>query len=244
MNHDSSVPPPSSRRQPENTDPSQAGHQWNNRITRRSFLKRTGGATLATMVTWHGTTMHSKGEEQGVGANSDDIWGMLCASPELVNSPVIVPILLDIPQAGGGVIPVTVRIEASSSKFRDPQGTEPYNFTSFSGTVSVDVIQGGVIKSFATYYSDYDVYCDGNTGVMSGGASNRPWLEKILTFIIGTTLVSLKFNIITPAVVGQLVVITGVSISGGAKTAEDEIFLFNFDPNFVKIENFFFPKKK
>lgn len=56
MNHNPSVPSPSDDRQSESTA---SGTEWNNGITRRSFLKRTGGATLATMVTWHLATDQS-----------------------------------------------------------------------------------------------------------------------------------------------------------------------------------------
>jgi hypothetical protein len=65
MNNEPLVPPPSSNSQPENF--SSAGHDWNNGITRRSFLKRTGGATLATMVTWHGVVNRTYAEAVGNG---------------------------------------------------------------------------------------------------------------------------------------------------------------------------------
>lgn len=38
------------------------GHLWNDSINRRRFLKRTGGATVATFVTWNLTSINSRGE--------------------------------------------------------------------------------------------------------------------------------------------------------------------------------------
>jgi hypothetical protein len=44
----------STSRQPEKSNLASVGQDWNNRATRRGFLKRTGGATLgATFIGWH-----------------------------------------------------------------------------------------------------------------------------------------------------------------------------------------------
>lgn len=58
MNRDQPVTLPSNNSQPENTSLS-AGHEWNNGITRRSFLKRTGGATLGAMIVLHHASVGS-----------------------------------------------------------------------------------------------------------------------------------------------------------------------------------------
>ena len=70
MSNASSLPPSSPYSQPESNDRIAAGNEWNNGITRRSFLKRTGGATLATMVTWHGMTLDSSAAGTGVAGES------------------------------------------------------------------------------------------------------------------------------------------------------------------------------
>ena len=56
MKHEPSVPPQSPRSQSEISRAS-SGHEWNNGISRRSFLKRTGGATVGTLVAWYSSSM-------------------------------------------------------------------------------------------------------------------------------------------------------------------------------------------
>jgi hypothetical protein len=46
---------------------SQGGALWNSAIGRRTFLKRTGGATLATALALHGTRMQVQAAETGAG---------------------------------------------------------------------------------------------------------------------------------------------------------------------------------
>lgn len=58
------------------TSGSSEGHQWNSGVTRRSFLKRTGGATLATMVAWHSTQNHAHALVAGTGNSICP--GLLC----------------------------------------------------------------------------------------------------------------------------------------------------------------------
>lgn len=67
MTNDPFVPAPSSPGQPEKTGHAAPGHDWNNSITRRNFLRRTGGATVATVAVWHGMTNQSfaTGPHQG-----------------------------------------------------------------------------------------------------------------------------------------------------------------------------------
>lgn len=50
---------PSQSESPESGLPA-TGSDWNNGISRRSFLKKTGGATVATMVTWHGMKLNAE----------------------------------------------------------------------------------------------------------------------------------------------------------------------------------------
>lgn len=50
---------------PNGDDQSAVGNAWNNSLSRRRFLKRSGGATLATLVAWHGTTVRSEASEPG-----------------------------------------------------------------------------------------------------------------------------------------------------------------------------------
>ncbi|HEY8961565.1 MAG TPA: twin-arginine translocation signal domain-containing protein, partial [Luteolibacter sp.] len=40
-----------------------------NDVTRRTFIKRTGGATVAAMVTWNLATLEARAEEGGSGSN-------------------------------------------------------------------------------------------------------------------------------------------------------------------------------
>ncbi len=72
------TPPPSPRSQPESIAPTSAGHEWNNGITRRSFLKRTGGATVATFLSWNLTVKNSQAATPGQAAGSGcKQWGSL-----------------------------------------------------------------------------------------------------------------------------------------------------------------------
>jgi hypothetical protein len=64
------TPPPSPFSQPEIT-PTFAGHEWNNGVTRRSFLKRTGGATVATIISLHLTSTSANAYPNATGASDE-----------------------------------------------------------------------------------------------------------------------------------------------------------------------------
>lgn len=243
MNHDPLVPPHSDGRQPENS-PANAGHEWNNGITRRSFLKRTGGATLATMVTWNLCRQQVLAEGDGNAGDSGEKWGMLCWSPGTSGSPVPLLFTVDVPQAGGGLVPATISIEASTSKFYDPQGTEPYNSTSFSGTVSLDVIVGGAIVDFATYYADYSIECDEKNGNFNGVVTGRPWLVKRLRVTVGTSTLGINIVAIDPPLHGAMLVDTGIQIGMASIDADGVQYLFQLDPDTIKVRNILFPTVK
>jgi hypothetical protein len=54
------------------------GASWNDGMSRRSFLKRTGGATAATLVAWHSASLkcRAEGEESATGGSEEDgNWG-------------------------------------------------------------------------------------------------------------------------------------------------------------------------
>jgi hypothetical protein len=73
-NDDSSLRPPS--RLSQVFDENQAaGAAWNSSISRRRFLKRTGGATVATLVTWHAISLEmSAAEPPEAGESGKNVW--------------------------------------------------------------------------------------------------------------------------------------------------------------------------
>lgn len=52
------------------------GSEWNNGITRRSFLKRTGGVTAATIIAWNSSALSARATEPPTagGSNKNYIW--------------------------------------------------------------------------------------------------------------------------------------------------------------------------
>lgn len=82
MKHEFLVPPPYLNQAFESGGSSGGG--WGNGITRRSFIKRTGGATVASLVAWNLTTNCAKGEHVA-GSCSHIVVG----SPGKVDSPTI-----------------------------------------------------------------------------------------------------------------------------------------------------------
>ena len=86
MNHEPLVSIPSANRQPENNGPSSTGHEWNNGITRRIFLKRTGGATIGTIITWNLGTNTADAKIPEAGQSGNYVWSV---TYELKNAKVV-----------------------------------------------------------------------------------------------------------------------------------------------------------
>jgi hypothetical protein len=57
----------------ETREPSSGGSEWNNKITRRLFLKRTGAATAATMIAWNLSSQSAHATEPAPG-DSAKVW--------------------------------------------------------------------------------------------------------------------------------------------------------------------------
>lgn len=58
-----------------------AGGAWGSGITRRSFIKRTGGATVASLVAWNLATTKSRAEEEPEGGYGDSYQASLYRPP-------------------------------------------------------------------------------------------------------------------------------------------------------------------
>lgn len=62
------------------------GHDHSNGITRRSFIKRTGAVTVATMVAWSAATHQARAEgASGSGSASKKICGHKCSYAKLTS---------------------------------------------------------------------------------------------------------------------------------------------------------------
>lgn len=73
MNHDDFLRSPICFRQAADGFSNGGGSLWNNPITRRSFLKRTGGATVATFIAWHSVTQISKADTGAAAGSSGHV---------------------------------------------------------------------------------------------------------------------------------------------------------------------------
>lgn len=70
MNHEDFLRSPICFRQAPEGFSSGGGSLWNNPITRRSFLKRTGGATVATFIAWHSVSQISRADTGAAAGSS------------------------------------------------------------------------------------------------------------------------------------------------------------------------------
>lgn len=216
-------------------------------MSRRRFIKRTGGATVASVVGWSLTGAQVRAEGDG-GSGS---FGMLCISPELTNTPVYAAIgPVNIPQSGGGAVAMTINVEANTGKTEDLAGVDPYNYIAFSGTGSVNVYTGGALATFASYFADYTLVCSGD-GVISGSASNRPWETKTLTLFVGTTPVEVKVTTVSPIFTGGgspgaiLTVATGLKIQFAyIDPNTSNAYISSLNPDTFKVNNLFLPVEK
>ena len=57
-----------------------SGQDWNNKIIRRSFLKRTGGATLATIAAWNLTSTSSEAAAPTASQSGNYVWSVTYAT--------------------------------------------------------------------------------------------------------------------------------------------------------------------
>ena len=194
MNANRFLPPPVRLSQAFDSENSSSG--YGSSITRRSFLKRTGGATVATLVAWNLASQELKASSPESG--DSESYGMLCLYPVFeASTQDYWAGTVDVPQVGGGSLPLSVWVNLATSKIVDPGGTVPYNYCGFmaTGTVKASAPQSNGPK-WATYWVDYVVNCDPDTGVISATANNEPWTKKVIDITVGTTDVSLTIDVL------------------------------------------------
>lgn len=167
-------------------------------LSRRKFLKRSGGATVATLVaaTLVGTRANAEGEGEG------SSWGMRCISPDwedttknFTSQPI------SIPQAGGGNVPMTITWTFTTSKAADPAWTKPYGSCNVSGTGEINIYSGGSLKTFKGYWVEHAIACDEATGNITGSFT-RNWATRSFFVTIGTTQVEFGLISVPPIQVG------------------------------------------
>ena len=156
-----------------------SGVGWGNGITRRSFIKRTGGATVASLVAWNVTTTKSRAEEDGEGSGSVS-WkmDMVDASPELSDSSIAInSCVVDI---GGVNYSLRIAIEGDWTYQGAPPPPPTTGINSYAYYARFRVSFGYKLESSNENYTaaivkdcDYGVVieCDERDGAISAGYS-------------------------------------------------------------------------
>lgn len=86
-------------------------------ITRRTFIKRMGGATVATMVAWNLTANEARAEGDGSGDGSGSgWWDMKCSLPSSGSGTVNVA---DDTPGGIGAFVASLELNLTTSKIED-----------------------------------------------------------------------------------------------------------------------------
>ena len=180
MNNIPSLPSRPARSQSDTTTTA-AGHEWNNGISRRSFLKRTGGATLGTMVAWHLSTSKSNAEENVQTGESAEKWGMTCKAPSFENSsvdwisiPGISVAQRDVPEnTAGETAFFFIQVEINSNKIEDPPSTRPYNECNVNYTAKIKALVD--VSQSVEFFGDYLVSCNEDSGAINWNMSYCNW---------------------------------------------------------------------
>lgn len=171
-------------------------------ITRRSFIKRTGGATVATLVAWNMATQQARADGDNASDNSSGSYGMLCAGPAPEDANIeLTSGQIQIPQAAGNPVPMIIDLNLTTSKVQDPSINQPYNYCGFMAAVSIKVSSTvGNGPKWTDYYVNYEINCDPENGIFTGIASNQSWLTRDVLITVGTTIVMVHFIIVDPFV--------------------------------------------
>lgn len=169
MNNHSFLPPPVLLSQAFENDRSGGGG-----ITRRSFIKRTGGATVATMIAWNLTVNEARanGEsgESGASAYSMKLEGIIPESGDDVD------ILQSNTTIDGATEDIQIAIEVRSSPplfFGFPERAVPIDF-GYSVIASAAIRRNGVYHQVASREMSFDAHC----GLKS---TSSPELESSVT---------------------------------------------------------------
>ncbi|MFC7339513.1 hypothetical protein ACFQY0_20140 [Haloferula chungangensis] len=109
-------------------------------MSRRLFIKRSGGATVASIAAWNLTATAARADEPGSGSKK---YGMICVYPTSTPGVTLNRSQIPIQQADGSVVKMELAIEARSSIVNDPPATNPYNSKPFSSYVGLWVYTDG-----------------------------------------------------------------------------------------------------
>jgi hypothetical protein len=158
-------------------------------MTRRKFLKRTGGATVAAMLAAQLAVVAQ--EVNNGGGNSS--FAMLCIDPDAIETPVEDTFSFGIDMGNGTTAFCHVDMNVSSTKITDPPGTIPYLAERYSGEGLVG-LRYDENRVWSRFVNEYSVTCDSTTGFISAVFASiaDPIEKKISVAGIEVTFIAIR----------------------------------------------------